>query len=124
MFDFYKQQREKAEELAIHKTGTILYRVAPIFYGTTLQGKLEKYIVSNIPCQVVCVSIEDGMVEHYIRSCDAMNFDNEAFTDTLIGSATAGEHNNHGNYYYFTEQIQAEAYCNELNAKLNKDCAV
>ena len=70
MFDFYEKEREKAEELAVHKTGTILYRVAPIFYGTTLCGELEKYIVSNIPCQVVAVGIEDGMVEHYIRSCD------------------------------------------------------
>ena len=119
MLDFYKQKIEKAEELAIHKIGTILYRVVPIFYGTTLCGELEKYIVSNIPCQVVAVGFENGMIEHYIRSCDTINFDNEAFTDILIGSEIAGEYNSHGNYYYFTEQIQAEAYCAELNAKLN-----
>jgi hypothetical protein len=118
MFDSYEQEIKKAEELATHKTGTILYRVAPIFRGYSFEGELEKYIVSNIPCRVVGVSIEDGRVEHYIRSCDTIRIDNEAFTDIVIDNEIAGERNNHGNYYYFTKQIQAEEHCAELNAKL------
>jgi len=121
IIDSYKKEREKIEELAIHKTGTILFRVAPIFKGTFLESELEKYIVSNIPCQVVSIYVEDGRIGHCIRSCDTINFDNEAFTDIIMDDETAGEWNNHGYYYYFTEQIQAQAYCDELNAELLKN---
>ena len=119
MLNYYEEQAKKAKELAIHKPGTILFRIAPIFYGYFLESKLEKYVVSNIPCQVVGVGFEDGVVEHYIRSCDTINIDDEAFTDILKDNETAGERDNHGNYYYFTEQIKAQAYCDELNEKLS-----